>query len=437
MRLFWLGLITVFLAVPAAAQTPPPAGDALVRASAQAENDLAAANATDPLAIPTAPAIPTVDRALTPEEAAMEAQAKAAAEAAEREANTQAELAEETDVPTTQPQQVAQQMAQQTAQQTQQRVAPEPIVNEPTTTIARLEQNAPQAASDALARALAEQARRAAEQTAALDAQQAEIKLRQNQEAFDGAQKRLFPLTTDQIRETMRKYEEEQYAKVPPAYGQPKPEIAVTTVSLDPGAEPPEIKVHSGFVTTMAILDASGQPWPIQDIGIGGNFDIPNPESGSHIVRISPLSHFGFGNLSIRLKDLPTPVTFRLSAGNDVVHYRYDARIPRMGPNARMSLIQRQKLTAGDDVIMSVLDNAIPEGTKKLKVSGTDTRTRAYRVGERVFVRTPLTLLSPSWNASVSSADGTTVYEVGETPVLLLSDQGAMVRAKITEEDAS
>lgn len=398
MRHLWLLPALMLFAGSALAQNAPPPGGEMVRASEQAVDALSVPPAGTDIALqPAAPAPPTSEAeadALAQAEA--EAEARAAAKADAAKAKSQDAGGE--------------------------------------ITTAKLEKSEPRAASDALARALAEQARRAAEQSAAMDAQREEMKQKSNEESFEEAQRKIFTLKPDQIREVMRKYEEEEYAKVPPSYGQPKPEIAVTTVSLDPGAEPPEIKVHSGFVTTMAILDASGQPWPIQDIGIGGNFDIPNPESGSHIIRISPLSQFGFGNLSIRLKDLSTPVTFRLSAGNDVVHYRYDARIPRMGPNARTSLIQRQKLTAGDDVIMSVLDNAIPAGTKKLKVTGTDKRTAAYRFNERVFVRTPLTLLSPSWNASVSSADGTTVYEVGETPVLLLSDQGQMVRAKISDE---
>lgn len=49
-----------------------------------------------------------------------------------------------------------------------------------------------------------------------------------------------------------------------------------------------------------------------------------------------------------------------------------------------------------------------------------------------MFIRTPLTMLSPSWEASVSSADGTTVYELGQsTPVLLMSDGGSLIRARV------
>lgn len=289
-------------------------------------------------------------------------------------------------------------------------------------------------ATEALANALAEEAARAAQNAANADAARVDSERKMNERAFNSAQKGLFPLTPEQIKQIMSKAEETQNASVPPSYGQPEPEIAVNTISLDPGATPPEIQVAVGYVTTLTILDATGQPWPIIDIGVGGNFDIPTPENGGHMVRITPMSRFGYGNLSVRLKDLTTPVTFRLSAGNDVVHYRYDARIPANGPNARTSLIQKSKLTAGDDVIMAVLDNAAPAGSKKLKVSGTDVRTSAFKVGERTFVRTPLSMLSPSWDASVSSADGMTVYEVGDTPVLLLSDNGNMIRVRLTEQ---
>lgn len=52
-----------------------------------------------------------------------------------------------------------------------------------------------------------------------------------------------------------------------------------------------------------------------------------------------------------------------------------------------------------------------------------------------MYVRTPYTLLSPAWAKSVQSADGTKVYALNFTPVLLLSDKGKMVRAYISREE--
>lgn len=294
--------------------------------------------------------------------------------------------------------------------------------------------NETNAQTEALANALAAEAARAAQASANADAARAEAQQKMSDRAYNSAIRGLYPMSPDQIKGVMQKMEETQNAAVQPSYGQPKPQVAVQTVSLDPGAAPPEIDVAVGYVTTLTILDASGQPWPIIDIGVGGNFDIPTPDQNSAMIRITPLTRFGYGNLSVRLKDLATPITFRLSAGNDIVHYRYDARIPSMGPNAKTQLIQHTKLAAGDDMIMAVLDNSIPSGAKKLKVTGTDRRTAAYKIGDRTFVRTPLSMLSPSWDASVASADGMTVYETGDAPVILLSDAGQLVRVHLSEQ---
>ena len=85
--------------------------------------------------------------------------------------------------------------------------------------------------------------------------------------------------------------------------------------------------------------------------------------------------------------------------------------------------------------MMMILENAPPKGAKRIKISGLDARTMAWSVDSKVFVRTPLTLLSPAWNSSIASADGMRVYEIGDAPVLLMSDNGAMLRGRLIQED--
>jgi intracellular multiplication protein IcmK len=84
-----------------------------------------------------------------------------------------------------------------------------------------------------------------------------------------------------------------------------------------------------------------------------------------------------------------------------------------------------------------VLEGITPEGGRKLAVDGVDGRSTAYLVNGITYVRTPLTLLSPSWMGSVSSADGMNVYALKNASVLLLSDKGEMVRARLTEKDVA
>jgi len=197
------------------------------------------------------------------------------------------------------------------------------------------------------------------------------------------------------------------------------------------------LKTATGHITTLSLLDATGAPWPIQDIGWAGDFEVIEPEEGGHILRITPMSIAAYGNMSIRLVKLKTPVTIMLTTSKDAVQYRVDARIGEFGPQSTPQIIEGgTERVAGNDSIMAVLDGTPPSGATRLNVGGVDSRTTAYKLNNMTYVRTPLTLLSPGWQQSVSSADGMNVYALNDTPVLLLSDRGKFTRASLnTEKD--
>ena len=252
-------------------------------------------------------------------------------------------------------------------------------------------------------------------------------------EAFDAAITGLFPLNPDNIKDLLKEYDKTKRAVEEPVYGIPKPRVNVETVSLDPGVAPMIIHTAVGHITTVNILDVTGAPWPIQDISWAGDFEVIEPEEGGHIIRITPMALTAYGNMSIRLLTLKTPITIMLKTGTEEVQYRVDARIPEFGPFAQTPIIDGgTELVAGNALIMSVLDGAPPDTAEKLAVSGVDGRTTAYKIAGSTYVRTPLTLLSPGWNHSVSSADGMNVYALADTPVLLLSDKGRFMRAGLS-----
>jgi intracellular multiplication protein IcmK len=274
------------------------------------------------------------------------------------------------------------------------------------------------------------------QKVAVKSAQQIEEEIRQ--QAFNAAVTGLLPMRPSEIRNFLERYDETQQAVEVPIYPYPEPEVVTSTVSLDPGARPPEIKVGVGHVATVGIYDVTGAPWPIQDIAWAGNFEIINPEPGGHVLRITPMSEFAYGNISVRLLRLKTPVTFILKAHRDQIYYRFDARIPQYGPYADVPIVEGGfSLQAGDSILSAILDGVPPPTSTKLDVAGTDGRTTAYKIDQNTYVRTPLTMLSPGWTNSVSSADGTHVYEVQNAPVVLLSDRGEVVRAKLSEKSAT
>lgn len=278
---------------------------------------------------------------------------------------------------------------------------------------------------------------------AALQAQMEEEAARQRKEledqAFEAALKQLLPLEPEQIRKTLEVFKVKREAAETPITV-PEPRQVVQTLSLDPSEAPALIKMAPGHVTTFTILDSTGAPWPIQDVSWAGKFELTTPEAGGHIVRITPVTAHGIGNMSIRLVDLITPITVRLATGIDEVHYRFDARIPRPGPLAKTPLIQfgGLKAVAGrDDNMTGFLDGTPPKDARRLLVTGADGRTTAWKVADQLYLRTPLTLLSPGWDSSVSSADGMNVYALNHAPVVLLSDEGRMVRAHIAPDEVT
>lgn len=258
-------------------------------------------------------------------------------------------------------------------------------------------------------------------------------------EAFNKALDSMLPLKPEQIRRLLEEFDRTQESYVLPVYPMPKPELTVQTLSLDPGTKPLTIRTAQGHVTTLNMLDVTGAPWPIEDITWAGNFNViqsGDTESGVHFVRITPQSEFAYGNMSIKMIGLKTPIIMTIETSRDLVHYRFDAIVPDYGPMAEAPLIEGGvSLAAGASDMSSVLQGIIPSSAKPMAVTGADARTSAYKVGDRIFVRTPLTMLSPSWSNSVASADGMRVYTINETPVLLLSDKGKMVRVNLSQQE--
>lgn len=262
-----------------------------------------------------------------------------------------------------------------------------------------------------------------------------ELEMEIRKEAFEAALYGMFPMRNEEIRKLLEHYDLTNESVKVPVYPYPKPEVGVMDISLDPGVSPPVIKVAKGHITTVSILDVTGAPWPIQDISWAGNFEIEQPDQGEHIFRITPLDEYAYGNLSMRLLTLKTPITFILQTHRDKVYYRLDARVPEYGPFASTPIIENSSsLTAGNAEMTEILQNG-GAPVEKLNVSGVDGRTTAYLRNGITYIRTPLTLLSPSWDQSVRSADGMNVYSMNETPVILLSDNGKMVKAYLSKKD--
>ena len=238
------------------------------------------------------------------------------------------------------------------------------------------------------------------------------------------------PMSPDQIQKLHKLYDITQQAAFATPSAPPIPVSSSMAVNLGPGQPPPVIRLAAGFVSSLVFVDVTGSNWPIVSYGIG------NPEAfniqwdnDTNTIFIQAMKAYSHGNLAIRLNELDTPVMISLVSGQKEVDYRVDMQIQQRGPNAVVPYIAADYSLDRGDVLVNFLDAIPPNGSTKLKIGSQF--GMAWKHNDRLYLRTKLSLLSPAWNATVSSADGTKVYELTPTSMLLVSDEGRTVSVRV------
>ena len=248
--------------------------------------------------------------------------------------------------------------------------------------------------------------------------------------AFSNVLRTMMPLSPIQLQTLRRMFNINKRASVAFPGTPPKSTSTTILVNLSPGASPPVIRLRSGFISSLVFLDSTGQPWPIQayDNGDPQAFNIQWDQQGNPATLLVQ-SNGGYknANIAVILQGNPTPLMLTFIPGQRAVDYRVDLRVPGLGPNASMNMGVMP--SAISPQLLSVLNGVSPAGAKRLQVIGG--AAEAWGLGGHLYLRTRLTLMSPSWIATMSSPDGTHAYELMKSPVILASRRGCMVHLTI------
>lgn len=251
--------------------------------------------------------------------------------------------------------------------------------------------------------------------------------------AFQQMTRQAMPLTPEQILQLKEMRDVTQRAAATPVEIPPKPTLSTQAVNLSPGALPPVIRLQQGFVTSVVFLDNTGGDWPVESYDLGNSkaFNI-QWQRDTNTLMIQALGMYTYGNLAVKLKKLSTPVMLTLVPGQQMVDYRIDLRIQQAGPNAKPFKIGSLGSNAEvNDTLLGVLDGVSPQGAVVLRVVGGE--GQAWRVGEKLYLRTHLTVLSPGWQNMMESPDGMRAYELTDTSTLLISNNGIPAQVKLEE----
>lgn len=248
-------------------------------------------------------------------------------------------------------------------------------------------------------------------------------------QAFKQLLDKISPLTPEQIIEMRKQQDKTEQAIATEPNAPPRPVSSTLTIDLSPGFTPPVIRLSAGFVTSLVFVDSTGQPWPIADYSLGNpkNFNI-QWDKKTNTLFIQSTNAYSSANLAIRLVSLETPVMLSLVSGQREIDYRVDLQVRARGPNA-LPLLVDNGVPSLNTALLSVLDGVPPPGSQELEVSAG--LGRAWLSNGKLIFRTQLTILSPAWSAAVSSPDGTRVYEMVQTPLILASQNGKPIKIEL------
>lgn len=250
------------------------------------------------------------------------------------------------------------------------------------------------------------------------------------EEAFNAMLQQNMPLTPGQVVRLHQQIDNSQRAAAIPPNIPPKPVSSTIVINLAPGTTPPAIRLALGFVTSLVFVDSTGAPWPIASFDIGNPKDTNMQWDGkSNVLLMQAMRPYSYGDIVIRLVGLPTPITLQLVSGQRVVDYRVDLHVPGIGPNARDLPIGSDLPPSANQLLLNVLDGVAPAGSKTVNVVGAD--AQAWVLGNKMYLRTRLTVLSPGWIGKMTSPDGMQAYELPRISSVLVSRYGEPVEIKI------
>ncbi|HTM63390.1 MAG TPA: DotH/IcmK family type IV secretion protein [Gammaproteobacteria bacterium] len=250
--------------------------------------------------------------------------------------------------------------------------------------------------------------------------------------AFQAMMQQNMPLSPQQVVRMHQQIDLSQRASAVTPNIPPKSVSSTIMMNLAPGATPPAIRLSQGYVSSMVFVDSTGTPWPI------ASFDVGNPKAvnmqwdgKSNILLIQSVAPYTSGDIVVRLVGLATPITLELVSGQRVVDYRVDIHVPGIGPNTKELPIGTDLPNSANQLLLGVLDGIAPPGSRSLNIIGASNNSQAWGLGDRIYLRTRLTLLSPGWVGKMVSPDGMTAYELPKTSSVLVSRYGEPIQLKI------
>jgi len=229
-------------------------------------------------------------------------------------------------------------------------------------------------------------------------------------------------LSPEQIDRLKAMKIERERSKATPYVVPPKPVTRTLPVSLDPGVSPPVLRLTKGQQSSIVFSDNTGQPWMVENVSVNCAFfkidACAQDDKGkaaakpTNILTIEAANEAAYGNVTVTLRGLSTPVIFVLTSAQQEVDMRVDAKIPGHNPDGQES-VSFNAMPTIDTALTSFLDDVPPKGAQNLTVSGLD-GVEAWMFDDCLYVRVRGDAQYPAFLSTARSTSGVSVYRYAE-----------------------
>ena len=253
------------------------------------------------------------------------------------------------------------------------------------------------------------------------------------------------PFTASQIEALGRLLRETQGAIAQGADVPPEGRMRRVRIGSPGDGTIPMIAVRKGYVTAVSFTDATGAPWPIEEVLVDVRF-LPQAASeggdeggsgrvASHLLYLAPQARSLHGNAVVKLQGLAEPLVASIRGGGAAADFRVEVRLGLPGPHAVPGASAPAGFHAGDPVLLDLLGGIAPPGAERLAVEGGGRDDRAWRHGGDLLLVTHAGLLSPGPWAAERGAGGRWAYRLPDTPYAVATRDGRETRLAFRERE--
>ncbi len=224
-----------------------------------------------------------------------------------------------------------------------------------------------------------------------------------------------------------------------------EPEQLNRTLNLNPSllSGKPTIYASANYLTTIVFIDKYGNPWDIEDIGIGASTFFEYKNVNPYTIWLYPKKKYKKSNFSVFLKGLVTPVVFDLEESGDRVDYTVQAKVAGVGNNSKpkeFSLsgvhgaIPKPQITH-DDAILQMVDGITPNSAQVLSILVNDKPPYdmdAWMYQNFYYIRLKGKVISPNpEQLTDSTIDGFRLYKIPVISSVFIERDGVLLTANI------